>query len=230
MLQRLQKILASAGIASRRKSEELIAAGRVTLNGKVAAIGQSADPEKDIIKVDNQPIKFERKLYIVLNKPKGFVTTVTDKFADRKVVDLVEVKERVFPVGRLDKDSEGLIILTNDGDFANRVMHPRYNVDKAYTVALEKPIDDSSLGQLRKGVVIDKVKTWPAELRLLSPDRKIVEIIIHEGRHKIVKRIFKYVGNYVITLTRTRIGSVTLKGLGIGSWRNLTDKEVQSFK
>ena len=178
MLQRLQKILASAGIASRRKSEELIAAGRVTLNGKVTAIGQSADPEKDIIKLNNQPINFERKVYIVLNKPKGFVTTVTDKFADRKVVDLVEVKERVFPVGRLDKDSEGLIILTNDGDFANRVMHPRYNVDKAYTVALEKPIDDSSLGQLRKGVVIDKVKTWPAELRLLSPDRKIVEIII----------------------------------------------------
>ncbi len=229
MLHRIQKIMASAGIASRRKSEELIAAGRVTVNGAVASIGQSADPEKDAITVDGKVLGAEKKVYIALYKPAGYVTTVADKFAVRKVTDLVKVSERVFPVGRLDADAEGLLLFTNDGDFANRVMHPRYNVDKAYVVRLRRPLADADVRQLEKGVVIDGVRTWPAKVKVLGPGRLDAEITIHEGRHKIVKRMFKEVGNYVRSITRTRIGSLSLEGLKKGVWRYLSKSEVKVF-
>lgn len=221
--------MASSGIASRRKCEELIAAGRVSVNGSVAKIGQSADSEKDVIAVDGKAIGAERKVYIALYKPKGYVTTVDDKFAKFKVTDLVKVKERVFPVGRLDADAEGLLLFTNDGDFANMVMHPRYNVDKAYAVRLRRPLSDADVRQLEKGVVIDGIKTWPAKVKVLGSGRLDAEIIIHEGRHKIVKRMFKEVGNYVRSITRTRIGSLSLEGLRIGSWRYLSKSEVKVF-
>ncbi|MBI3034418.1 rRNA pseudouridine synthase [Candidatus Woesearchaeota archaeon] len=230
MLQRLQKIMASAGIASRRKCEEIIAAGRVTVNGSVARIGQSADPDKDHVKVDGKLIGSEMKVYIALYKPKGYVTTSADKFAKRIVTDLVHIKQRVYPVGRLDADAEGLLLMTNDGDFANRVMHPSYNVDKVYVIRLERVLSRSCLKQLESGVVIDGIKTWPAKARYLSPDMRLVEITIHEGRHKIVKRMFREVGNYVVSLVRVRIGNVSLGSLKPGSFRHLTEREVNGLR
>ncbi len=229
MLQRLQKILANAGIASRRKCEELISAGRVRLNGSIATLGQSADLEKDIVEFDGKRISFEKKVYIMLNKPRGYITTTADPFAQKKVTDLVKVRERVFPVGRLDQDAEGLIILTNDGDFANMVMHPRYNVEKVYVVRLEKPLGMVDKKSIEEGVLIDGIKTWPARVKILSPDRLNVEIAIHEGRHKIVKRMFKSVGNYVLNLKRTRIGNLSLGGLKTGQYRDLEGEEINGF-
>ena len=228
MLHRIQKIMASAGIASRRKCEELIIQGRVRVNGSAAVIGESADTDKDIIEVDGKRIAFEKKVYIALYKPRGYVTTVSDRFAKMKVTDLVRIKERVYPVGRLDADSEGLLLMTNDGDFANKVMHPRYNIEKAYVVRLEKPLSEDGIRRLEKGILIDGVKTWPAKVRLLG-SRVDAEIIIHEGRHKIVKRMFRELGNYVLSLTRTRIGGIYLKGIPKGSYRHLDWKEVKSF-
>ncbi len=226
-MQRIQKILAQAGIASRRKSEELIAAGKVTVNGKTATIGQSADSGKDLILVDGKPIAAEKKVYLALNKPKGYVTTVADKFAERKVMDLIKIKERVFPVGRLDADAEGLIFLTNDGDFANRVMHPRYEVEKSYVALLEQPLSKEAEEKIKKGVVIDESRV-KADLKFLE-GRNVVEITVHEGMHKIVKRIFKSVGNYVKSLSRVRIGHVRLGNLETGKTRNLSPEEVKGF-
>ncbi len=229
MLQRIQKIMASAGIASRRKCEELISAGRVKVNGTTASLGQSADPEKDIIVFDGKRVCFEKKVYIMLNKPRGYITTTADPFAQKKVTDLVKVKERVFPVGRLDQDAEGLLILTNDGDFANKVMHPRYNVEKVYVVKLEKPLGRADAKMLEDGVMIEGIKTWPAKVKILSPNCMSVEITIHEGRHKIVKRMFKSVGNYVLSLTRTRVGHLNLGDLRPGEYRFLEKKEISDF-
>ncbi|MBI2133612.1 rRNA pseudouridine synthase [Candidatus Woesearchaeota archaeon] len=226
---RIQKIMSSAGVASRRKSEEMISQGRVTVNGSVALIGQSADPAKDVIAVDGKRISAERKVYLALNKPAGYVTTVSDPFAKRKLMDLVRVKERVFPVGRLDVDVEGLILLTNDGDFANRVMHPSHNIEKTYVAKLERALDQADVERIRKGVLIDGVRTWPAKVRVISPDRKSAELIIHEGRHKIVKRMFRSVGNYVKGLVRTRIGNLSLGKLERGKYRHLSMREVEEF-
>ncbi len=226
MPQRLQKILSAHGVASRRKSEELIASGRVKVNGSVASIGQSADADKDIIEVDGKRLKPQAKLYFALYKPKGYVSTVADKFALRKVTDLV--REKVYPVGRLDADAEGLLIMTNDGDFANRVMHPRYGVEKVYVVKLERPISRADLESLGKGIVIDGVRTF-ARGKFLSADRLHVEIVVQEGRHKIVKRIFRELGSYVRHLVRTRIGPVTLSGLRPGRYRPLGVAEIGFF-
>ncbi|MBI2176434.1 rRNA pseudouridine synthase [Candidatus Woesearchaeota archaeon] len=226
MLQRLQKILSAAGIASRRKSEELILQGRVLVNGKPAILGQKADAEKDAITVDNVRIGVEKKKYILLYKPSGYVTTTADKFAKRKVTDLINMPERVYPVGRLDVDAEGLLILTNDGEFANRLMHPRFEVEKTYMVKLRQKLHDDDIEQIRRGVFVDGRRV-AARIKLLQKD--IAEVTVHEGRHKIVKRLFKQLGNYVLRITRTRIGSVGIGKLKPGMWRELSREEVAAL-
>lgn len=228
-IQRVQKILAHAGIASRRKCEELIKEGKVSVNNKLITIGDKADPDKDIIKVNSERIKPERKRYIILNKPKGYVTTAYDPRGRKTVIDLVDVKERIFPVGRLDLFSEGLLILTNDGDFANKVMHPRYEKTKTYNAMLDRPLTNDDLIRLNKGIVIEKRKVVPDNLFLNNKDKKNAVISIHEGRHKIVKRLFKELGYYITALKRTRIGSITLKDLASGEWRELEKKEIESI-
>ncbi len=229
VLQRVQKILAHAGIASRRKCEEIIKEGKVSVNNKVITIGDKADPDKDVIKVNGERIKSEKKRYIILNKPKGYVTTAYDPRGRKTVIDLVDMKERIFPVGRLDLFSEGLLILTNDGDFANRIMHPRYEKTKTYNAMLDRKLEHDDLTRLKTGIVIEKRKVVPDNLFLNNKDKRNVVISIHEGRHKIVKRLFKELGYYITSLKRTRIGSITLKSLASGEWRELEKKEIESL-
>lgn len=223
MLQRIQKILSAAGVASRRKSEELILQGRVSVNGRIAAIGQQADSEKDEIAVDGKKISAEKKRYLLLYKPKGYVTTTADKFADKKVTDLINVPEKVYPVGRLDVDAEGLLILTNDGEFANRLMHPRYEVEKTYLVKLRQKLHPEDVEQVRRGVFVEGRRV-AARIKMIQKD--IAEVTVHEGRHKIVKRLFKALGNYVLRITRTKIGGIGIGKLKPGMWRELSREEI----
>ncbi|HLD97488.1 MAG TPA: pseudouridine synthase [Candidatus Nanoarchaeia archaeon] len=223
MLERLQKILSAAGIASRRKSEELILQHRVKVNGAVATLGQKADYGKDTITVDGNRINIEKKKYLLLYKPAGFVTTTADRFAKRKVVDLVSLPERVYPVGRLDADAEGLLVLTNDGDFANKLMHPRYEVEKTYLVKLKRKLTPEDAERIGRGVFVEGRRV-AARIKLLQKD--VAEVIVHEGRHKIVKRLFKEVGNYVLRIIRTKIGAIGIGKLKPGMWRELTSEEI----
>ena len=224
MLQRIQKILSAAGIASRRKAEELILQGRVTVNGNVAVIGQKADDQKDVIAVDRQRLQPQRKRYLLLYKPKGYVTTTADKFARQKVTDLVNLPEKVYPVGRLDADAEGLLVMTNDGEFANRLMHPRFEVGKTYVVKLQQNLRPEDVERIRKGVFVEGRRD-AAKIRMLHKD--VAEVVVHEGRHKIVKRLFKEVGNYVLRITRTRIGNIGIGSLKPGMWREMSGSEVK---
>lgn len=227
MLQRVQKILAQAGIASRRKCEELISGGRVSVNGKTIKLGDKADPDKDKIVVSGRPVKLEKKVYIMLNKPKGFVTTVSEEFGMKTVMDLVKVPERVFPVGRLDKYTEGLLLFTNDGDLANKLTHPRYEVLKEYYVWLDKPLSEKAMDLLQAGIVIDerKVKLFHVEIA----GNKVM-VRIHEGRKHIVKRLFEQLGFFVKRLVRTKVGSLELGDLKPGKWRYLTDVELRVLR
>lgn len=223
MLQRVQKILSAAGVASRRKAEELIIDGRVKINGAVARIGQKADDAIDAITVDGKLVELERKRYFLLYKPSGYVTTTADNFAKKIVTDLVQVQEKVYPVGRLDIDAEGLLILTNDGEFANRLMHPRFEVEKTYIVRLKEKLSSEDIAQIRRGVYIDNRRV-AATLKLI--EKNVAEVTVHEGRHKIVKRLFGSLGNYVLRITRTRIGSIGIGKLKPGMWRVLTSEEI----
>ena len=226
MQERIQKILAQAGIASRRKCEELIANGRVLVNGKVAILGQKADAQKDKIAVNGRPVVLEKKVYILLNKPRGFVTTVSEQHEMKTVMDLVKVPQRVFPVGRLDKDTEGLLLLTNDGDLANKLMHPRYEVQKEYYVTLDKPLSDEAMEQMQKGVILDDQK-----VRLLRCEVAGREVIlrIHEGRKRVVRRLFEKLGFLVKRLVRTQISTLKIGNLQQGKWRELSSSELKAL-
>lgn len=227
MEERLQKILAQAGIASRRKCEELITQGRVAVNGQLAIIGMKADVNKDKILVDGKPVKFEKKVYIMLNKPKGFVTTVSEKHEMKTVMSLVNVSQRVFPVGRLDKDTEGLLLFTNDGDFANKLTHPRYEVTKEYFVLLKKELSEAQFQKLEKGIVIDDKRV---AIRGCEAAGREVFLSIHEGRKHIVRRIFEVLGVEIVQLVRVRIGRLGIGELKSGKWRYLTQREVDILK
>ena len=227
MLQRIQKTLSAAGVASRRKAEELILQGRIRVNGKVAVIGQKADDQKDVITVDGQRLQPERKRYILLYKPKGYVTTTADNFAKQKVTDLISLPERVYPVGRLDADAEGLLIMTNDGEFANRLMHPRYEVEKTYVVRLQQKLRPEDVERIRRGVYVEGRRVV-AKIKMLHKD--VAEVVVHEGRHKIIKRLFKQLGNYVLRITRTRIGTIGIGKLKPGTWRELSREEIAGLK
>lgn len=236
MEQRLQKVLASAGVGSRRHCEELIASGRVAINGRIAKLGDKADPEKDVITIDGKPIEPEQgKLYILLNKPVGYTSTRFDRFAKHTVLELIpEVKTYLYPVGRLDVDTSGLILLTNDGELANMLTHPSYEVEKTYVAEVRGRISSQALEKLAQGVELEDGKTAPAKVRLLrySPenDTSTVEITIHEGRKRQVRRMFAAVGHRVVRLTRTRFANLDIKGLAEGEHRYLTKKEISELR
>jgi len=228
MLQRVQKIIAAAGIASRRNAEEFIRQGRVTVNGKPVEIGASADPEKDVVTVDGKKIKLETFVYIVINKPLNVVTTLADELGRKTVRDLVDVPERVFPVGRLDRNATGLVLLTNDGEIANRMMHPRYETAKTYVAELSSPVTPQLLERLRKGVVVEDRKVLVKAPEQVN--KNTVKVSIHEGRKHIVKKLFVKLGTHVDALARTALGPLELGDLKPGEWRKLTTDEVSSLR
>ena len=225
---KLQKILSNAGICSRRKAEDLIKNGRVKVNQIIAKIGDRVDPEKHDIFVDEEKILYERKKYIILNKPIGYVTTLNDPHSKKTILDLVKIKERIFPVGRLDKDSEGLLILTNDGDFANRIIHPSFEINKTHNVKIDGELKKSDIETLKKGIIIEDKKTYPAKIEMITKDEFV--ITIHEGRKRIIRRMMKYFGHSVLMLRRVSIGSVKLGTLKLGEYRDMTKEEKQSLE
>lgn len=229
---RLQKYMAECGVASRRASEEIIKQGRVLVNGDtVDYMGYEVNPDFDIVWVDGVEIKPEaKKYYILLNKPKGYVTTVSDEFDRPTVMELVkDVHARIYPVGRLDYDTAGLLIMTNDGDFANVLTHPSHAVNKGYIAQLNNLPDSDALNNLRNGVLLDGKLTSPAKVEVLKPSKHGCEIkvTIHEGRNRQVRRMFEAVGAEVTSLKRISVGNVTLGNLPEGKWRHLNDAERQ---
>lgn len=227
--------MARCGVASRRACEAVIAAGRVRVNGVVVTtLGTKVDPEVDVVEVDGRIIRpTPRRRYIMLHKPKGHVTTVRDPQGRPTVVDLLAgVAERVFPVGRLDVDTEGLLLLTDDGELAHRVMHPRYEVKKRYRATVIGAIDDAALRLLERGVPLEDGVTAPARARLLKRfgDRSVVELTIVEGRNRQVRRMFQFVGHPVVRLVRLAVGPVRLAGLPRGAWRDLTEAELAALR
>jgi 23S rRNA pseudouridine2605 synthase len=229
MKQRLQKLLAAAGVASRRKSEELISAGRVRVNGNVASLGDSADPVADEITLDGKAITTERKRYLLLNKPPGFVTTLSDPEGRPTVMDMVKIRERVYPVGRLDVDTSGLLLLTNDGMFSHRVAHPRYEVDKVYVADVSVPLSDAGKARLESGVELEDGMSRPAKVEFPGRGRDKVRITVHEGKKRIVRRILEAVGSPVVMLERVRLGPLSLDGVKQGQWRDLSGAEVDAL-
>lgn len=226
---RLQKFLSRAGVASRRKGEELIASGRVRVDGRtVTEPGTAVDPEIDTVEVDGREVKAEEKAYILLHKPAGYLCALEDRFGRPLVTDLLrDIPQRLYHVGRLDLDSEGLLLLTNDGDFAQRLTHPRHRVEKTYRVRLRAPLSGAAAEKLRRGLELeDGFRTAPARVKLLSADRREAEIVIREGKKRQVKRMLKAVGNRVTYLKRTAIGPLSLGDLEKGKWRRLTAEEV----
>jgi len=235
MEERLQKILSAAGIASRRAAEDIIIEGRVRVNGKVVTeLGAKADPDKDHVKVDGKLINPKQpKAYIMLNKPAGFVTTMSDPEGRPIVANLLKgVKVRVYPVGRLDYDTEGLLLLTNDGDFAHLVTHPRHELPKTYLVKVKGALEDRHVASLEQGVFLKDGKTAPARVRKLRKEEanSWVEITIHEGRKRQVRRMIDYTGHSVIKLKRTKVGNLNLGDLPMGAYRHLTLDEVRGLR
>jgi 23S rRNA pseudouridine2605 synthase len=223
--ERLQKTLARLGFGSRRVCEELIAEGRVTVNGEVPVLGRRIDVEHDQVAVDGVPVGVRPDLvYYLLHKPAGVVTTATDTHGRDTVLQLVPDEPRVFPVGRLDMDTEGLLLLTNDGELTQRLTHPSFGVDKEYLAHVEGEPSPSALVRLRKGVELEDGITAPAKVALL--DKSLLRIVIHEGRNRQVRRMCEAVGHPVIRLVRTRIGSLSDPKLKAGEWRRLTSEEV----
>lgn len=235
MVQRIQKILSARGVCSRRRAEELICAGRVTCNGRTAALGDSADPDVDELLLDGQPLPpGERPVYILLNKPRGYVTTLSDEKGRKNAAQLVEgCGVRVYPVGRLDMDSEGLLLFTNDGAFANEMMHPRHEVDKTYRVMV-KGYTAQALEKLKRPVTLDGYTIKKPDVLLLrrdeNGDKAELQVVIHEGRNRQVRRMCAMAGMEVRRLIRVREGNLELGELKCGAWRYLTEDEISGLK
>ncbi|MCR4647012.1 MAG: rRNA pseudouridine synthase [Oscillospiraceae bacterium] len=232
---RIQKLLADAGFCSRRKAEELIREGRVQRNGRPVGLGDKADP-RDVITVDGQRINIPKKKklrYIMLHKPRGYVTTVSDELERRCVMDLLEgVEERVYPIGRLDRNSEGLLLLTNDGAFANGIMHPSRHVSKTYRVTVRPAVTEEQLVALADGIELDGKKTLPATVVVMTnePGRVVLQMTIKEGRNRQIRRMCEAVGLEVARLRRTSIGPLKLGMLAPGKWRDLTAEELRAIR
>ena len=234
---RLQKFLANEGVCSRRKAEEHILAGDVKVNGQVVTeLGKKVIPEKDKVEFKGKLVELvnEKKVYILLNKPIGYVSTTSDQFGRETVLDLVKVKERVVPVGRLDMYTSGALILTNDGDFVYKVTHPKNEVTKTYTVTLKGQVSNEEIEQLRNGIELDDgFKTSPAKVRRIMEDKENnktrLEIVIHEGKNREVRRMCEAINKKVLALHRSKIGTINLDGLTIGKWRYLKTEEINRF-
>lgn len=231
---RLQKYLSQCAVASRRKSEELIASGKVKVNGKVAGLGDKVNPKRDTVTVSGKKIVSSKKhYYIMLHKPRGFITTMEDELGRKCVAELVkDVGARVYPVGRLDRDSEGLLIMTNDGEFANYLTHPSKHVPKTYRVTVRPDVTEDQLVAFNEGIEIDGRKTAPADAHIIekSDNRVVLEVILHEGRNRQIRRMCEALDLEVARLKRTHIGSLKLGMLPQGKWRNLTEDEVHRLK
>jgi pseudouridine synthase len=224
---RLNAFIARAGVSSRRKADDLIKAGRVTVNGEPGQLNTFVGADDDV-RLDGKPLTKQRVAYVLLNKPAGVVTTARDPQGRRTVVDMVSHPARVVPVGRLDAETTGALHLTNDGDLAHRLAHPRYEVDKVYEVECWSQPTDGDLQWLREGVELDDGPTSPAEVRRL--DGAHIELILHEGRNRQVRRMFEAVGHRVKRLHRSRYGPLTLEGLEPGAWRELEASEVERLR
>lgn len=235
MEERLQKYLANCGIASRRKAEQLIQDGKVKVNGEIVTqLGIKINPDKDIIEYNNKIVKPESDfVYILLNKPIGYVTTTKDQFNRPSVLDLVKVKQRVVPVGRLDMYTSGALILTNDGDFVYKVTHPKHEVEKTYIATVSGIIKNEDIEKLRKGVEIEDYITRPAKVRILKTDDEKnlsrVEITIHEGKNRQVRKMCEAIGYKVMALHRSKIAGIGVKDIELGKWRYLTKKEKEKI-
>lgn len=233
--ERLQKFLANSGIAARRKCEEYILDGRVKVNGEVITqLGVKVKPDKDIIEFDGKVVnKTEKKVYILLNKPIEYVTTAKDQFDRPTVLDLVKVEEKVLPVGRLDMYTSGALILTNDGDFMYKVTHPKYEIEKTYTVTIKGIITQDDVKKLTEGVKIDDYISGKAKVKILKTNEEKnfsrVQITIHEGKNREVRKMCEAIGKKVLALHRRKIGNLDVKNLELGKWRYLSKKEVEEL-
>ncbi|MFP4635906.1 MAG: pseudouridine synthase [Nitriliruptoraceae bacterium] len=227
--QRVQKALAAAGVASRRASEELIAQGRVTVNGRVVELGARCDPASDVVEVDGERVSVDPELvYLLLNKPRGVVTTTDDPQGRPTVTDLVELPQRLYPVGRLDQDTEGLLLLTNDGELTNRLTHPSYEVERVYVALVPGPVRKKALAQLREGVELEDGLARAKRVRVLETQRSkaLLEVVMTEGRKREVRRMLGALGLTVERLARVSFGGVELGDLRQGNWRFLTHQEI----
>ena len=233
-MERLQKVIASSGYTSRRKAEQLITTGHVTVNGKlITELGTKVD-YNDIVEIDGKMLnKNIKKVYYVLNKPRGVISSVTDDKNRKTVVSLIDTDERIYPIGRLDYDTTGLIILTNDGDFANHLMHPKNKITKTYLAKIEGIIDKDAINKLKQGIEIDNIKVKIVDFKIKKKDLKknatYISITIIEGRNHIIKRLFQKIGYNVDKLTRTNYGFLDIKDLKSGEYRPLTIKEIKKF-
>ena len=230
---RLQKFLSECGAASRRKAEELIVSGAVRVNGQVVTFGTRIDPDRDKVTLHGKRVVRQRQnVYVMLHKPRGFVTTMSDEMDRKCVAELVQdVGTRVYPVGRLDRESEGLLLMTNDGAFAQMLMHPSHHIGKTYRVTVRPTVTDEQITQLTTGMMIDGRRTAPAEVRIVTrePERVVMEVILYEGRNRQIRKMCEALGLEVARLKRTAIGNVKLGMLHPGDWRQLTDREVASL-
>ena len=233
MEERLQKILSAAGICSRRQAEEYLRAGRVTVNGRTAGLGDKADPERDTVLLDGKPVlRQKQKLYLLLNKPRGYVTTLSDEKGRPTVAQLTaDCGSRVYPVGRLDMDSEGLLLLTSDGEFAQRLAHPSHGTDKEYEVTVSGQLEGCVQRLTRLTALEDGTPIVPAQVRLLEQgkERWRIAVVIHQGLNRQVRRMCALAGLRVLRLRRVREGSLLLGDLPAGKWRHLTEREVQKL-
>ncbi|HWR08969.1 pseudouridine synthase [Sporomusa sp.] len=236
MLERLQKVIAQAGIASRRDAEELITAGRVTVNSKVVTeLGTKIEPRKDRVAVDGKPLKAEKYVYILLNKPKGVVTTLEDPRGRKTVADIVaKIPERIYPVGRLDYNTEGLLIMTNDGDVTHALTHPSHEIAKTYLAKVEGFPPEEKLDKLRVGIKLEDGVTAPAKINIVDIDREkqltTLEIVIYEGKNRQIRRMCETIGYPVKNLKRIQYAFLTLEGLHRGQYRQLLASEVEELK
>jgi len=231
---RLQKFLAEAGIASRRKCEEYIEQGRVKVNSEIAKLGIKVNPEVDIVMFDDKKIENKEELvYILLNKPIGYVTTAKDQFSRDSVLDLVKVKQRIVPVGRLDMYTSGALLLSNDGDFVYKITHPKHEINKTYTVTLKGIVNNDEVEKLKSGVEIEDYITKPAKVKILKTDVEKgisrLEITIHEGKNRQVRKMCEAIGKKVQALHRSKIGNLDVKDLKLGMWRYLKEEEISSL-
>ena len=232
---RLQKYIAKSGVASRRKAEELILEGKIQVNGKtITELGIKVNPEKDIVTYNGKKLKTEEEfVYILLNKPIGYVTTVKDQFGRDSVLDLVKIKEHLVPVGRLDMYTSGALILTNDGDFVYKVTHPKHEIEKTYTVTIKGIVKNEEVEMLRKGVKIENYITKPAKVKILKTDEEKnfsrLEITIHEGKNRQVRKMCETVGHKVLALHRSKIAGIGVKDIPLGKWRFLKEKEINKI-